>query len=84
MRRALVIRDGRCKFPGCARPHGWWDAHHALPWSRGGPTALSNLVLLCRLHHRLVHSGRFRLKMDDGVPAFARTDGSILEDRAPP
>src|SRR6266508_394947 len=45
--------------------------------------ALSNLVLLCRRHHRLVHHG-FSVEMADGTPVFRRPDGSILENRAPP
>jgi len=30
-------------------------------WSRGGPTDLDNLVLLCRRHHRSVHEGGWRI-----------------------
>jgi hypothetical protein len=42
-------------------------------------------VLLCRRHHRLVHRpGGFRLEMAEGQPVFQRSDGSLLEDRAPP
>ncbi|MBR7831602.1 HNH endonuclease, partial [Actinospica sp. MGRD01-02] len=29
--------------------------HHTLPHSRGGPTSLRNLVLLCPEHHILTH-----------------------------
>jgi Domain of unknown function (DUF222) len=85
IRRALIVRDRRCRFPGCERPHAWCDGHHVLPWTEGGPTALWNLVLLCRRHHRCVHErGGFGLAHEDGVPVFRRPDGTVLEDRAPP
>ncbi len=54
-RRALEARDGHCVFPGCMRPPIWCDGHHLLWWTRGGPTTLPNLGLLCRPHHRMVH-----------------------------
>ncbi|MGJ3508960.1 DUF222 domain-containing protein [Enemella sp. A6] len=54
LRRALVIRDGGCVFPGCDRPPGDCEAHHIVPWVKGGSTDMSNLTLLCPHHHRLV------------------------------
>jgi len=82
MRRAVIVRDRHCRFPGCDRPHTWCDAHHVVHWADGGPTALPNLVLLCRRHHRMVHQpGGFRLELSDGRPVFRRPDGSVLEDR---
>lgn len=84
IRRAVAIRDGGCRFLGCDRPPGWCDARDVKHWADGGATALDNLVLLCRPHHRVVHNRGFRVEIDDGVPSFSRPDGSILEDRAPP
>jgi hypothetical protein len=52
---ALVVRDGGCAFPGCTRPPAWCIAHHIIHWADGGPTDLTNLVLLCDHHHRVVH-----------------------------
>jgi uncharacterized protein DUF222 len=85
LRKAVVIRDKRCRFPRCHRPHAWCDAHHIRHWADGGETNLSNLLLMCRPHHRLVHEGGFGLGMVDGRPVFRRPDGSVIEDgRAPP
>ncbi|HSQ38154.1 MAG TPA: DUF222 domain-containing protein, partial [Acidimicrobiia bacterium] len=55
VRRALNHRDGGCTHPGCDIPARWCDAHHLVHWAEGGPTALSNLRLLCRRHHREAH-----------------------------
>ena len=34
---------------------GFCEAHHVWYWSRGGPTDLDNLKLLCWQHHREIH-----------------------------
>ncbi len=82
LRRAVVVRDRHCRFPGCDRPAPCCDAHHAVHWTDGGHTKLSNLLLLWRRHRRMVHGG-FRLQMTDAGPRFSRPDGTPLEDRAP-
>jgi hypothetical protein len=74
IRRALLSRDGGCCFPGCDH-RAFVDGHHIIHWSQGGETALSNLVLLCPFHHRLVHEGMVRLRVErtDGSRSYART-----------
>src|SRR3982075_1978367 len=59
--RALRVRDKGCRFPGCDRQVNWSSAHHVDHWSRGGPSDLPNLVLLCHYHHRLVHEGGWQV-----------------------
>jgi hypothetical protein len=60
-RVALTVRDRGCVFPGCDRPSEWCDAHHLDPHPRG-PTAISNLALLCENHHHVVHEGGWTLE----------------------
>jgi hypothetical protein len=57
IRSALIARDRGCTYPGCDRGPLWTDAHHIKHWADGGTTALDNLVLLCRQHHRAAHEG---------------------------
>ncbi len=85
LRRAVVVRDRCCRFPGCRRPHPWCDGHHVRHWAEGGETSLSNLVLLCRRHHRLFHEDGFSVEMTEKGPLFRRPDASVIEgNRAPP
>jgi hypothetical protein len=61
--RALWLRDGGCRVPGCTRRHHL-HAHHIVHWAEGGATKLSNLTLLCPSHHALVHEGCLRVELD--------------------
>jgi hypothetical protein len=61
LRRALNSRDSGCRFPGCTF-HRFVDAHHVKHWADGGETKLSNLITLCRAHHRMVHSGEIMIE----------------------
>jgi len=72
LRRALALRDGGCAWPSCQRPAGWCQAHHVTWWRDGGDTSLSNGVLLCGYHHRLIHGncGWVIRMAADGRPDF--------------
>ena len=79
IRRALNSRDGGCRFPGCTHQR-YVDAHHIEHWADGGETKLSNLVTLCRLHHRLVHEGQIRVEPQAGGGwRFVHPDGRHFE-----
>ena len=56
LRRALDLRDQGCTHPGCQVPARWCDAHHIVHWADDGKTALANLRLFCRTHHRQAHN----------------------------
>lgn len=66
-RRALAVRDGGCRFPGCPCPPSWTEAHHILHWKRDdGPTDIINGILLCRYHHMLIHTNGWEIIREDG------------------
>ena len=80
MQRALRSRDHGCRFPGCTHDR-FVDAHHIQHWANGGETALDNLVLLCRRHHRLVHEGGFGVeRIADRALRFTRPDGRAITE----
>ena len=69
---ALVVRDRFCAFPGCRRAPIGCDAHHIVAWIDGGETSLDGLVLLCRLHHTLIHHTAWEVRLNpvDRRPEF--------------
>ena len=79
-RRALHVRDGGCRGPGCDRPPTSCHAHHVQWWTRGGSTAVTNGLLLCSYHHYLVHDGGWDCKVDGrtGYATFTTPDGREL------
>jgi len=83
LRRALVLRDGGCRFPGCThRRHV--DGHHIRHWAHGGETSLENTMLLCSVHHTAVHEGGFRVEGTGAHARFFAPDGTELTDASAP
>ena len=73
---ARMSRDDGCLFPGCDRPPEWTEAHHRIPWSRGGPTDLDDLLSFCAAHHHLLHEGGWSLRPLPAGLELRRPDGS--------
>jgi hypothetical protein len=67
-RKALAVRDGGCVWPGCSAPPGWCEAHHVIPWEKGGKTDIDAGALLCSAHHHALHASEFTMKMINGRP----------------
>ncbi|TCC19912.1 HNH endonuclease signature motif containing protein [Kribbella sindirgiensis] len=70
MRRALNARDKGCVV--CGAPPVMCDAHHLQSWIDGGATAIHNLALLCRRHHRALHDGHWTITITNGKVHVSR------------
>ena len=83
IRRALMLRDRGCAFPGCTHA-AFLHGHHVQHWLHGGETSLVNVVLLCSLHHHLVHEGGWTVTCEsEGVFAFHSPAGKLLAPEPP-
>lgn len=47
----LLAMQGVCAWNGCTKSGIELEAHHLVPYLRGGVTSIDNLLLLCREHH---------------------------------
>ena len=83
IRRALRVRDGGCRFPGCDRSR-FVHTHHIRHWADGGETKLDNLVTLCSQHHRVVHEGGYGVRMNNGEIEFMRPNGRAMPPAGKP
>jgi 5-methylcytosine-specific restriction protein A len=70
LRRAVAARDQGCAHPGCDRTPSWSEVHHIREWENGGETKINNLVMLCKVHHRQIHSSEWAVRIRDGLPEF--------------
>ena len=75
IRRVLMLRDHGCAFPGCTH-HRFLHGHHIQHWLHGGETSVGNLVMLCTVHHRMVHEGGWSVvRTAEGELRFASPAG---------
>ena len=78
--RAIMVRDGGCRMPGCDAGPEDCEAHHAvIHWEAGGPTDLANGLAVCKGagHHRLIHEGGWTITGDpNGEVTFHDPDGN--------
>ena len=74
----LRLRDETCRFPGCARRAQRCDIDHVTDWATGGTTDHTNLIHLCRTHHRLKHHTTWTAQIITdlpGSPGRGESDG---------
>jgi hypothetical protein len=86
LRRAVVLRDKHCAFPGCIQRPAACQVHHIVPRSEGGPTSLTNLMLLCPFHHLVaVHRWGWTVSLHaDGTTSATNRSGRTVRSHAPP
>ncbi len=87
LRRAVAVRDRHCRFPGCDQPVAACQPHHLIPRAQGGPTCLTNLLLLCSFHHLIaVHRWGWGIVLhpDGTVTATSPTGDRTLHSHGPP
>jgi len=84
LQRFVVLRDRRCRFPGCRQRPVACDLHHREAWPLG-PTAHDNLCCLCRHHYRLVHQapGWSVRELPDAGLEWTTPTGQVLVTRPP-
>jgi hypothetical protein len=77
--RAVLLRDGGCRFPGCTHRR-FVHLHHVEHWADGGETKVWNLLTLCSFHHRLLHEDGWQVVYDGtNDPIFYRPNGMRLD-----
>jgi len=76
LQRAVRLRDGTCRAPGCGRRARACDLDHSVAWEDGGTTDVGNLACLCRHHHRMKHLPGWNLEHGrGGVLDWTTPDG---------
>ncbi len=88
IRNAVILRDRRCRWPGgCHQPAAACEVHHVKHLSHGGPTSLTDCVLLCSYHHQIViHRWGWTLVLNpDGTTTAWNPDRTkVLHSHSPP
>lgn len=94
--RRIRLRDGTCRHPGCSVPADDCDIDHVRPFDNldpaaGGLTVESNLMCLCRRHHRfktfhdwnysLAADGTLTITTDTGRTISTEPDGPLTRWR---
>jgi hypothetical protein len=76
-RKAIRLRDKRCRAEGCTIPAPWTEAHHLKPWSQGGTTDIATAISLCNYHHHRIHDHRYETEhLPSGDIRFRRVVAS--------
>jgi len=88
IRSAVILRDRRCRWAGgCNQPAAACEVHHVKHKAHGGPTSLTDCVLLCSFHHQVViHRWGWTLVLnpDGTTTAWSPDRTKVLHSHSPP
>jgi hypothetical protein len=86
IRRAVILRDKHCAWPGCDKRPAACDVHHIKHKKDGGPTSVNDCILMCQYHHDIcIHRWGWQIELLPGgeVRAYG-PGGQILRSHSPP
>jgi Domain of unknown function (DUF222)/HNH endonuclease len=86
IRRAVTLRDKHCAFGKCTMLPQFCEVHHIIHKEDGGPTCVSNCVLLCWYHHQvLIHRKGWKIRLlSDGTTEATSPTGKTVRSHGPP
>ena len=88
IRRAVILRDQHCRFPGgCDQPASGCEVHHLRHRANGGPTSVKDCALFCFFHHQVViHQWGWTvvLNPDGTTTAWNKDKTKIIHSHSPP
>ena len=88
IRNAVMLRDRHCQWAGrCDQPAEACQVHHTKHKANGGPTSVTDCVLLCWFHHQVViHRWGWTLVLnpDGTTTAWNKDKTKVLHSHGPP
>jgi hypothetical protein len=88
IRRAVILRDQHCRFPGgCDQPASGCEVHHLRHRKDGGPTSVKDCALFCFFHHQVViHQWGWTvvLNPDGTTTAWNKDKTKVIHSHSPP